>query len=582
MRLMLIIFLLLLLALLGTTIFFAGLSRILILTAIGVLLTGGTTLIFFQTRNGESKLLQIVRLYLQRAEQIHGDFATRKALEKQAADLTSFLFNDLELGTVALFARRKQWFLLIAAYGIKKEQLKSVRFGARDTLIQTIESRRSLVSLSKLYVSQKSGSPVSEFSFEEALPILSAGKCSHFILFSDSGALPIKPLRPFLLALADQLGNYSHLEDQQHKHNQLMLKLRKQLESMKHEQDRIRTTPRYDSRAAIAAQDRLLRIRNRDQLYATLIQLIEEQYSIDFVLVFVFNSDKAGYEVKYQNEHPRAVAGNFELPADAPLFSELRLAPRCLRIDKLAESSTDQSPIHSLKMAGASALALLANADGSESLLVVGRAKSDFSDEELDAVFSHCRLFNLVLENLNHYEQIEQMSYTDSMTGLYNYRYFYKRLQEEMLRAQRFSRQLALVIFDIDEFKVFNDTYGHQSGDFLLEQLGGLLTRSVRSIDVVSRYGGEEFCVIMPETSSEDCMYFMDRMRVTALNQEFEDKFSEDHHRITVSLGGAIYPNDAQRIDRLIYCADMALLQAKNSGKNRSFMFDEKLLSMKK
>jgi diguanylate cyclase (GGDEF)-like protein len=151
-----------------------------------------------------------------------------------------------------------------------------------------------------------------------------------------------------------------------------------------------------------------------------------------------------------------------------------------------------------------------------------------------------------------------------------------------MLRAQRFDRHLALAIFDVDGFKVFNDTYGHLSGDFLLEQLGKLLIKSVRSIDIVSRYGGEEFCIIMPESDAADCMNFMERLRVIILSEEFKDKFSSEYHRITVSLGGAIYPNDAQRIDRLVYCADMALLQAKGTGKNKSFMFDENFITVKK
>ncbi|MFH2057243.1 MAG: GGDEF domain-containing protein, partial [bacterium] len=176
-----------------------------------------------------------------------------------------------------------------------------------------------------------------------------------------------------------------------------------------------------------------------------------------------------------------------------------------------------------------------------------------------------------------HLEKIEEMSYTDSMTGLYNYRYFYKRLKEEILRAQRFSRSLALVIFDIDGFKVFNDTHGHQAGDQLLRQLGKLLAASVRSLDVVSRYGGEEFCIIMPEPGPDDCRTFMERLRKKILEQRFRSKFSNEQHRITVSLGGAIYPNDAQRVDRLIYCADMALLEAKESGRNKSCMYAKNL-----
>jgi diguanylate cyclase (GGDEF)-like protein len=159
------------------------------------------------------------------------------------------------------------------------------------------------------------------------------------------------------------------------------------------------------------------------------------------------------------------------------------------------------------------------------------------------------------------------------MTRLYNYRYFYKRLNEEILRAGRFNRYLALAIFDNGHFKQFKDTYGHQAGDDILRQLGGLLLASVRTIDIVSRYGGEEFCIIMPETDEASCRSFMERVRKQIADHEFSNRYAERKHRIMLSGGGAIYPSDARRCDRLIYCADMALLDAKKAGRNCSRMY---------
>lgn len=579
----LVTFLIILLGLLLSAVFFSGLTRFFVLASLGAVLVGGIALVYLNVRQGGPRLLQIVRLYLRQLEQIHADFVSRKTFDKQVSDLASFLFNELGLSRVALFARKKQGFVPIGIHGIQsKETLRSLKFGGRDPLIQAMESRRASVILAKLYGGSKEGALLLDFAFEEALPVFSSGKASHFILVSGSKVYPMRLLRPFLLALADQVGNYSHLDEQQQKHNQMIQKLRTQLVSLKDQNDRLVATPTFDARAMIAAQDKLLRIHDRDQLYLTLVQLIEEQFAVDFAAIFVPGSDGVEYTMKYQHQAPPSLENAFGLTAESPLFSQLRSTTGCVRMEKLNETQGKRQVIETLSAAGTSALALLTDADGRESLLGIGRRGRSFTAEELDAVSSHCRLFSLVLESLNHFEQIEQMSYTDSMTGLYNYRYFYKRLQEEMLRAERFGRHLALAIFDIDEFKVFNDTYGHQSGDYLLEQLGALLRKSVRSIDVVSRYGGEEFCVIMPETSAEDCAYFMDRMRVTVSNQEFKGKFSDDDHRVTISLGGAIYPNDAQRIDRLIYCADMALLQAKGSGKNKSCMFNEQLLSDKK
>jgi diguanylate cyclase (GGDEF)-like protein len=216
--------------------------------------------------------------------------------------------------------------------------------------------------------------------------------------------------------------------------------------------------------------------------------------------------------------------------------------------------------------------------------LVLLGAKSDgskYQQIELQILSILISMVEITYKNIKHYKTIEELSYTDSMTGFYNYRYFYKRLTEEVFRAKRFSRKLALVIFDIDDFKIYNDTYGHQAGDQVLKQLGELLSRTVRSIDVVSRYGGDEFCVIMPESDQDECLKFMDRLRKTIMNHSFKDENAGGEHNITVSLGGAIYPHDARTVDRIIYCADMALLKAKSLGRNKSVIYVEQTVAMK-
>jgi diguanylate cyclase (GGDEF)-like protein len=187
----------------------------------------------------------------------------------------------------------------------------------------------------------------------------------------------------------------------------------------------------------------------------------------------------------------------------------------------------------------------------------------------------------LALKNIKQFKIVEEVSYTDSMTGLYNYRYFYKRLNEEIFRAKRFGRKLSLVMFDIDEFKVYNDSFGHQAGDTVLKQLGKFILKVVRSMDVVSRYGGEEFCVIMPETDDKECVKFMERLRKSIMDYPFKDEYLNEEHHITVSLGGAVYPRDAVDADRLVYCADMSLLRAKGEGRNRSVIFEGEKSALK-
>ena len=122
--------------------------------------------------------------------------------------------------------------------GVSRKQVKQFSFGHRDELVRAMESRRHVISLRKVYVGNSSSNPLCDLSFEEALPILAGGKCSHFILVSRSTNQPMRLLRPFMLALADQIGDYHQLDDLLNKHNQQVAKLRKQLDSVNREKER--------------------------------------------------------------------------------------------------------------------------------------------------------------------------------------------------------------------------------------------------------------------------------------------------------------------------------------------------------
>jgi len=174
-----------------------------------------------------------------------------------------------------------------------------------------------------------------------------------------------------------------------------------------------------------------------------------------------------------------------------------------------------------------------------------------------------------LVENAESFEQIEEMSYTDALTGLANQRYFFKRLTEEIGRAKRYQRTLALIIFDLDDLKGVNDSYGHLAGDAVLRQMGEILRSSIRGIDVVARYGGDEFCVIMPESDRKTCLQFMQRLQRKMANQKIKLDQLELDIQCTISLGGAVYPEHGSTSEQLIYSADMALLKAKEGGRNQ-------------
>jgi diguanylate cyclase (GGDEF)-like protein len=166
-------------------------------------------------------------------------------------------------------------------------------------------------------------------------------------------------------------------------------------------------------------------------------------------------------------------------------------------------------------------------------------------------------------------EYFEHLSNTDGLTELYNHRYFQSILNIEVERERRYKRPLSLLMIDIDNFKSCNDTHGHLIGDVVLQQVGALVKKSTRGCDYVARYGGEEFAVILPETPKQEALVVAERIRASIAEHLFTTTTGTSIGNITVTIGLASFPEDAQEKRELIDRADKGLYQGKTSGKNR-------------
>ena len=182
-----------------------------------------------------------------------------------------------------------------------------------------------------------------------------------------------------------------------------------------------------------------------------------------------------------------------------------------------------------------------------------------------------CHQFALSFQRIKLYKDVELLAITDSLTEVHTRRYFMDRFQEEMNRAVMRKTQLSIVMIDVDHFKNFNDQYGHLTGDRILKRVGQIIRESIREIDIAGRYGGEEFCVVLPETDLDGALLAAERIRIAARDSVIK---AYDHSvKVTVSLGVASFPSGGSQSDELLDNADWALYRAKALGRDRTVVF---------
>ena len=170
-------------------------------------------------------------------------------------------------------------------------------------------------------------------------------------------------------------------------------------------------------------------------------------------------------------------------------------------------------------------------------------------------------------------DQLKQLSIKDSLTGVYNVRYFWARFRYELLRAIRYEQSLSCLMLDLDRFKSVNDRYGHQVGDDLLRLLAETVSNGIRKVDIIARYGGEEFAIILPNTSAQGALQCAENIRekVSAVGLIIGDK----EVRTTVSIGVSVLTKNIKDESELLQQADSALNAAKRAGRNKVLLWGD-------
>jgi diguanylate cyclase (GGDEF)-like protein len=198
-------------------------------------------------------------------------------------------------------------------------------------------------------------------------------------------------------------------------------------------------------------------------------------------------------------------------------------------------------------------------------LVCVTTQSKAFLANDIQALESVADILATATQNARYVDRVRQLAYRDGLTGVFNRRYFESRLIDEVTRAARYGGGVSVLMIDLDHFKSVNDDFGHMVGDDVLRMVSAIFVRQLRKVDVVCRYGGEEFAVVLPATQGASAAAVADKLRRSVANTEFPGV----SHPVTVSIGIAEFPANGITRDDIVRAADAALYEAKAAGRNQ-------------
>jgi len=300
--------------------------------------------------------------------------------------------------------------------------------------------------------------------------------------------------------------------------------------------------------------------------------------------------DSAGDIVEYESalvyfwddtaEHMalRCLHGNDQVPETALHGNILNFwAAKFGRPMLIPDGSHPQSDQVLRQMAARSAIVvpMVVNNRVLGSMQIFSPLPQAYSAEDAQLLWILALVAETMLSREHANEGLLTFAFTDYLTGLKTRGYFEQQLDLELKRCERKKSSLSLLMLDIDFFKPLNDRYGHHVGDQILRDVASLLTKDMREVDTVARYGGEEFVIILPEASALAASVVAQRIRHSVEQAKFFAGSAEAIEHLTISIGFAVYPQDAQFKRDLIVCADGALYDAKSRGRNQVTMYSD-------
>ncbi|MEJ2052548.1 MAG: sensor domain-containing diguanylate cyclase [Calditrichaceae bacterium] len=333
----------------------------------------------------------------------------------------------------------------------------------------------------------------------------------------------------------------------------------------------------YEIHNLMEISNELYSILNMDQLINSALLTLVGQLSCQRTFAIIYNQKEREYSHYFSKGFKSELLKSISMEVDHPIVKYFLKKPSPLPIQNMLKSAAMRKTARKIKDLDIEIVAPLMHHGSLRGFIGCGSKLHDGKFDNADVqIFSILvNIISISISNAQMYEDVKQMSFTDAMTGLNNYRYFENRLIEEINRCMRNNTVASLLMIDIDDFKNYNDELGHQAGDEALRTVGWILKNTVRDGDIVSRYGGEEFAIIMPGMEKNLIEVLAERIRSKIEEFPFYKQHVQPQGSLTISLGGSTFPNDAKDFETLVNKADQALYFSKKSGRNQCTIYNE-------
>ena len=307
---------------------------------------------------------------------------------------------------------------------------------------------------------------------------------------------------------------------------------------------------------------------DQEALLAKVCGLIQHSFQLGQVSVLLREDDELVLRSSHGRFQGASVAGT-RLPAGSGLWGRSLAEARALIENRI----TGEGEAAALSREARSCMSIpLVSFGQTQGVLVLESEETEhFEDSDSQSLEAVADICATAIQNAHYVERVKQLAYLDGLTGIFNRRFFELRIVEEIDRARRFNSGMAVVMVDIDQFKRLNDEFGHLLGDEVLRQASSIFHQQLRKIDVVCRFGGEEFAILLSQTNPQHALGVAEKLRRLVENWPFPGV----PRSVTISAGVANYPSHGMTRDELVKAADAGLYAAKQSGRNRVLLGPE-------